>query len=297
MSTPLIVSISSMALFNLEQCHAIYQEQGIEAYAKYQIDHENDVLEPGVAFTLIQKLLNLNQDTHRIEVCLVSRNSADTSLRIFNSIEHYQLPITKAGFTNGTAPGPYLNAFGSHLFLSENTKDIREALQANFAAARVLTNPNNTQKSHQELRIAFDGDAVLFSDESERIYQDQGLEAFLTHEKNLAKQALTEGPFKAFLSAVHQIQQDTPNDQPCPIRTALVTARCAPAHERVIQTLRAWGIRIDEAFFLGGLNKSDFLTAFQADIFFDDQQHHCEKAKNHVTTAHVPHGVMNEINE
>jgi 5'-nucleotidase len=294
MSSPLIVSISSMALFDLEQCHSVYKEKGIDAYTDFQIAHENEPLKPGMAFTLIQKLLKLNQDKQRIEVTLISRNSADTGLRIFNSIEHYNLPITKAGFTSGKSPGPYLRAFGSHLFLSENTKDIREALQDNFAAAHVLANKECPTKNPDELRIAFDGDAVLFSDESERIYQEKGLDYFLANEKNQALETLKEGPFKNFLAALHSIQQDYPEPDLCPIRTALVTARCAPAHERVVHTLRSWNIRIDEAFFLGGLDKSDVLKAFQADIFFDDQKHHCNKTKHHVTTAHVPHGIMNE---
>ncbi len=297
MTTPLIISISSMALFDLEQCNTIYEQQGIEAYAKYQVAHENEILQPGMALPLIQKLLCLNKNTKRIEITLVSRNSADTGLRIFNSIDHYQLPITKAGFTSGKNPNPYLKAFGSHLFLSENSQDIREALQANFAAARVLANPSAHQKNPNEVRIAFDGDAVLFSDESERIYQEQGLEFFLANEKDHAQQSLKEGPFKKFLSALHDIQQDYPDKNTCPIRTALVTARCAPAHERVVHTLRTWGIRIDEAFFLGGLDKGEFLKAFEADIFFDDQQHHCNSTKQHVTTAHVPHGIMNDIVE
>ena len=294
MSTPIVISIASMALFDLDEGHSIYQHQGIDAYAKHQILHEDDPLGPGMAFPLIKKLLAMNTpEKKRFEVTLISRNSADTGLRIFNSIEHHQLPISKAGFTSGRSPNAYLKAFGSHLFLSENHNDIRAALSGNFAAARVLSsNPSN--ESSPELRIAFDGDSVLFSDDSERIYQEQGLDVFLANEKKQALNTLKDGPFKNFLSAIHDIQQDYPNRDNCPIRTALVTARCAPAHARVVHTLRAWGIRIDEAFFLGGLGKADVLKAFQADIFFDDQQAHCDSASEHVTTAHVPHGIMND---
>lgn len=293
MVATLVVSISSMALFDLSESHQVYISQGIDAYTQFQIEREKQPLEPGMAFPLIKKLLKLNQDKIRIEVTLISRNSADTGLRIFNTIEHYGLPITKAGFTGGKSPGPYLEAFGSHLFLSENNEDIREALAAHFAAARVL-NAGGNESNDSELRIAFDGDAVLFSDESERIYQAQGLDAFLENEKVQAHNVMKDGPFKDFLSVLHAIQQDYPDQEACPIRTALVTARCAPAHARVVHTLRSWGIRIDEAFFLGGLDKSDVLKAFKADIFFDDQKRHLDKAKQHVATAHVPHGIMNE---
>lgn len=294
-SDKLVIGISSRALFDLDESHQIFETQGIDAYLKYQIQHENDILSPGIAFTMVEKLLNIVSPATNepmVEVILLSRNSADTGLRVFNSIQQHQLNISRAAFTNGQSPYRYVNAFGTHLFLSAHAEDVKQALLANCAAATLLPN-KQLLKHDNQLRIAFDGDAVLFSDESERIFQDQGLAAFRENEMKSAKLPMEAGPFKGFLTALHNIQKvfDT---QHCPIRTALVTARDAPSHERVIQTLRSWHIRIDEALFLGGLTKSDFLKAFDADIFFDDQFTHCDAASEHVTAAHVPHGVVNE---
>jgi 5'-nucleotidase len=290
-SHKLIVAISSRALFDLDESNQVFEKMGVEHYARYQIEHENEILKPGVAFPLVQKFLNLNQYGDLVEVILLSRNSADTGLRIFNSIEHYNLAITRAAFTGGQSPYQYVSAFGSHLFLSTNAGDVAAALTAGCAAATILPSHNGEQHG-PELRFAFDGDAVIFSDEAERIFQEQGLNAFTTSEKLAALQPLSGGPFKGFLLALQKLQQHFPQDN-CPIRTALVTARQAPAHERPIRTLRSWQIRIDEALFLGGLDKSEFLHAFGADIFFDDQQGHCEKARAKVATAHVPHGLLN----
>lgn len=288
----LVIAISSTALFDLTESHAIYTEQGVKAYADYQISHENDLLKPGNAFTLVKKLLHLTQDKGSVEVILLSRNSADTGLRVFNSIDQHGLAITRAAFTSGQSPYEYIHAFGAHLFLSENAEDVRQALSAGCAAATIL--PSKVANKHpNQLRIAFDGDAVLFSDESEAIFQQRGLEAFAQNEKESAHLPLSGGPFKGFLAALHDLQQQYPEED-CPIRTALITARSAPAHKRVIQTLRAWGIRIDEALFLGGLDKGAFLASFGADVFFDDQSSHCESAREYVATGHVPHGVMND---
>lgn len=288
----LVVAISSRALFDLNESNAVFEEKGIEYYAQHQIEHENDILAPGVAFSLVKKLLKLNETEDLVEVILLSRNSADTGLRIFNSIQHYGLNITRAAFTNGRSPYQYLEAFKVHLFLSAHPQDVKNALAAGYAAATILPS-HNSFSEEGPLKIAFDGDAVLFSDESERIYQKHGIEAFNLNEQTAAKQPLQAGPFKGFLAALHRIQQHFSAEN-CPIRTALVTARQAPSHERVILTLRSWKIRIDEALFLGGLNKSDFLTSFGADIFFDDQQGHCELASQKVATGHVPAGISNE---
>lgn len=292
-SHKLIVAISSRALFNLDESNQVFETLGVEQYARYQIEHENEILKPGVAFLLVKKFLNLNQFGDLVEVILLSRNSADTGLRIFNSIEHYGLGITRAAFTGGQSPYQYVSAFGSHLFLSANSCDVEDALKAGCAAATILPS-NNADQHSSELRFAFDGDAVLFSDEAERVFQEQGLNAFTASEKQSAQRPLSGGPFKGFLTALQKLQQHLPQDN-CPIRTALVTARQAPAHERPIRTLRSWQIRIDEALFLGGLDKSEFLHAFGADIFFDDQQGHCEKARARVATAHVPNGLLNQI--
>ena len=294
-SHQLIVAISSRALFDLDESNAVFEKEGVEAYAKYQIAHEDEILTPGVAFPIVKKFLNLNKEQKLVEVILLSRNSADTGLRIFNSIKHYELDITRAAFTGGEGPYRYIKAFGSHLFLSAHSEDVINALNAGVAAANLLP-CTVAQCDTDELRIAFDGDSVLFSDEAERIYQKQGLSAFAEAEKRDAHKPLPGGPFRGFLAALHQIQQKFPPKQ-CPLHTALVTARSAPAHERVVRTLRAWNIRIDEALFLGGMPKGEFLKAFGADIFFDDQKGHCESAISHVATGHVPHGIMNDQQE
>ncbi|OGT51139.1 MAG: 5'-nucleotidase [Gammaproteobacteria bacterium RIFCSPHIGHO2_12_FULL_42_13] len=286
LSHKLIIAISSRALFNLDESNTIFEKEGVKRYAEYQISHENDVLTPGIAFHIVNKLLNINKLGDFVEVILLSRNSADTGLRVFNSIAHYQLDITRAAFTSGKSPYQYAQAFRSHLFLSANPEDVNNALCAGCAAATILPSASNNHHP-TELRIAFDGDAVLFSNESEKIFQTEGIDAFTQHEVQDAKNPLLGGPFKGFLSALHHLQQQFPEGE-CPVRTALVTARQAPTHERVIRTLRAWNIRIDEAIFLGGLSKGEFLSAFQADIFFDDQVLHCDSAAKHVATAHVP---------
>jgi 5'-nucleotidase len=290
----LVVAISSRALFDLTESHRIFTEQGVDAYQRYQIEHEEELLAPGPAFTLVKKLLRLNRnpsDKQYVEVILLSRNSADTGLRIFNAIKHYGLDISRAAFTKGEPTSRYVPAFGSHLFLSADTEDVKRALDDGYAAATIF--PSIYKNETDELRIAFDGDAVIFSDEAERVYQSGGLDAFARRESEAARDPLPGGPFKKFLAALHQIQSDYPEDK-SPIRTALVTARGAPAHERVIRTLRVWNIRIDEALFLGGLDKGEFLRAFGADFFFDDQRTHVESAAKHVAAAHVPHGVVNE---
>ena len=289
----LVVAISSRALFDLDESHRIFEESGKDAFCSYQIEHEEEILRPGVAYSLVSKLLAINEVLGQptVEVILLSRNSADTGLRVFNSIQHHGLSISRAAFTSGQSPFGYISAFGADLFLSSNAEDVRKALSAGHAAATILASSKPATDSGQ-LRIAFDGDAVLFSDESERIYREKGLEAFAEYEKNEARNPLSGGPFKAFLATLHHIQTLLGVDE-SPIRTALVTARAAPAHERVVRTLRAWNIRIDEALFLGGKEKGPFLRAFGADIFFDDQQGHCDSASRHVATGHVPHGVAN----
>lgn len=292
-SDKLVIAISSRALFDLEASHEVFEQQGREAYCRYQIEHEEDVLEPGVAFGLVNKLLALNEESRqRVEIILLSRNSSDTGLRVFNSIAHYGLAITRAVFTSGASPYRYVAPFGAQLFLSADPDDVRAALDAGYAAATIVPERRGPG-ADGPLKIAFDGDAVLFSDDAERIFKEQGLAAFAENEASSANEPLPGGPFKAFLEALCRIQAEFGQDD-CPIRTALVTSRSAPAHERVIRTLRAWHIRIDEALFLGGMNKSEFLRAFGADIFFDDQQSHVGAASEHVAAGHVPHGVANE---
>ena len=291
---PLVVAISSRALFDLRESHAVFEKFGLAEYAGYQVERENEFLPPGVAFPLVKKLLALNDDGVEhpgVEVILLSRNSADTGLRIFNTIEHYGLKIERAAFTNGVSPYRYMAAYGATLLLSTNASDVRNALVAGHAAATILPGSSSGRESGQ-LRIAFDGDAVIFSDEAERIYQEEGLEAFSRSESESALKPLAGGPFRPVLMALHQIQSSYPIENN-PIRTALVTARSAPAHKRVVLTLREWGIRIDEALFLGGRSKGEFLKIFGADIFFDDQQIHIDSAREHVAAAHVPSGIIN----
>lgn len=299
----LVIAISSRALFNLDESHEVYEQQGLQAYSDYQVTREDQPLEPGEAFPMVQKLLRLNDllaeigardalaPATEVEVVLLSRNSADTGLRVFNSIQHYELPISRAAFCGGESPWRYINAFGCQLFLSTEAEDVRYALDCGVAAATLMSSQGGSS-SGEQLRFAFDGDAVLFSDEAERVYKTEGLEAFTASEQAAAHRPLSGGPFKPFLAALHRLQQAFPASE-APIRTALVTARSAPAHERVIRTLRAWNIRIDESIFLGGMNKTEFLKAYQADVFFDDQESHCESAGPHIATGHVPHGVAN----
>lgn len=291
----LTIAISSRALFDLDEANTIYDRDGLEAYAKYQLENEGNILKPGVAFPLVRKLLALNTDPSRtlIEVILLSQNSAETGLRVFNSIQHYGLAITRAAFSSGQSVAPYVKAFGAQLFLSANAEDVRRALETGIAAAFLLPHENTVETTgSNQLRIAFDGDAVIFSDEAEKVFKEGGLEAFTKSETASADTPLPSGPFKDFLSILHEIQSEYPPME-SPIRTALITARAAPAHERVVKTLRAWGIRIDEALFLGGRDKSDYLKAFGADIFFDDQTKYCIPASKVVPTGHVPYGIVN----
>jgi 5'-nucleotidase len=291
----LVVAISSRALFDLDESNQIYEKEGIEAYRDYQLAHEKEILQPGSAFGLVKKFLKLNENRDNnnalVEVLLLSRNTADTGLRIFHSLRHYGLDVIRAAFAGGNSPYGYAKAFKADLFLSLNPDDVKQALHAGCAAATIWPGDNNSHDS-ASLNIAFDGDAVLFSDEAERVYKTKGLQEFNESEKNAAHLPLNAGPFKGFLMALQSLQQQ--DNLSLPVRTALVTARSAPAHERVIRTLRGWGIRIDDSLFLGGLPKTDFLAAFKADVFFDDQKMHCENASKSVTSGHVPYGIANE---
>lgn len=290
----LVVGVSSRALFDLTKENEIFEKQGLDAYCRYQIEHENEILKPGPGFKLIKALLNINTlkgQKGRVEVIIMSRNSADTSLRVFHSIEHYGLNITRAVLASGGALAPYLNAFKTDLFLSAYEDDVQAAINSGIAAGIICNDVNRDYDSEEDLKqihIAFDGDAVLFTDESEMIYQAQGLEAFEENEKKNANTPLPQGPFAKFLKTISNLQKEFPPEE-VPIRTALVTARSAPAHERVIRTLRAWNVRIDEAFFLGGISKRDVLEAFGAHIFFDDQAIHTTPASEVVPSARVPY--------
>lgn len=290
----LVIGISSRALFNLEEENAIYEKEGLAAYSAYQLQHEKDILKPGAGFPLVKALLRLNTLAplrHRTEVIILSRNSADTSLRIFNSVEHYGLDISRAALVGGAAISGYLNAFDTDLFLSANEGDVQDAVNAGVAAGLIYTAPEfaiDPAAKLEQIRIAFDGDAVLFTDESEQIFKAQGLDAFADHDRKNAQVPLPEGPFAKLLKTLATLQKEFGHES-VPIRTALVTARNAPAHERAIRTLRAWDVRVDEAFFLGGVNKSEVLRAFAPHIFFDDQSVHTTPASQIVPTARVPY--------
>ncbi len=290
----LVVAISSRALFKLDDSNSIFETEGVRKYTEYQIAHEDEVLEPGVAFPLINRLLNLRypgSNENAVEVILVSKNDANTGLRVFNSIEHHKLNITRAAFTRGRAPHPYLGAFKADLFLSANPQDVHLALKHGYASASILTGIDFQEEDKNEIRIAFDGDAVIFSDESERIYQEKGLDEFKKNETEKSEIPLGPGPFKAFLEALNRIQKAYDGTDLQPIRTALVTARNAPSHKRAVKTLRSWEISIDEAFFMGGLDKTPILEQFRPHIFFDDHRGHCEAAAKVVPTAQVPSSI------
>lgn len=300
----LVIGVSSRALFDLTKENEIFERDGVEAYHDYQVAHEKDILAPGPGFQLIRALLRLNELVRSneklralhgdglVEVIVMSRNSADTSLRVFNSIKHYGLDITRAVLASGASLAPYLSAFQTDLFLSAYEDDVQSAIDSNIAAGIICADGIHTYDVNEEIRqirIAFDGDAVLFSDESERIYQKSGLAAFEENEEENAEKPLSAGPFARFLKTISDLQQEFGVSEEAPIRTALVTARSAPSHERVIRTLRAWGVRIDEAFFLGGIEKKAVLKAFGAHIFFDDQALHTVPASEVVPAARVPY--------
>jgi 5'-nucleotidase len=292
LSTCLVVGISSRALFDLRQEDALFVSAGLDAYRAEQLAREDEILAPGTALPLARAVLALNRADapRRAEVVVMSRNSTETSLRIFNSIRHYGLDISRAALSGGAPLAPYLQAFHVDLFLSGYEDDVCRALDAGVAAALLYDRPENPLEPAAEIRIAFDGDAILFSDESERIFQAHGVEAFARHEEERAREPLAAGPFARLLHKLSALQQAARSDGVTPIRTALVTARGGPAHERVIRTLLAWGIVIDEAFFLGGVPKTEILAAFRPHIFFDDQATHCERAAPRVPTGRVPVG-------
>jgi 5'-nucleotidase len=291
LSDYLVIGVSSRALFDLDTENRLFVREGLEAYSKHQIRNEHQPLAPGAAFPLVKAILRLNTlvvDRRRAEVVIMSRNSADTSLRIFTSLEHHGLDITRAALTGGAALAPYMQAYRVDLFLSADEQDVQAAVDAGVPAATVLPPQPGYDSPVDEIRIAFDGDAVLFSAESERIFQSGGIEAFVAHETANAKKPLPDGPFAKLLRTLSILQTGL-NLQKSPIRLALITARNAPAHERVIRTLRAWNVRIDEAHFLGGATKAEVVRAFGAHIFFDDQDTHLGPAAKLVPAAKVPY--------
>ena len=316
----LVVAISSRALFDFEEENQVFEAglaqeaaPGIKrdaAYMQLQLDRLDVPAKPGVAFSLVKKLLAFNDfidapqsldgslssppspPSQRVEVVILSRNDPVSGMRVFRSAQHYGLKIERGTFNRGEAPWRYLKPLHANLFLSTHLSDVRQALGVGVPAAQVYPHSVRASDAHpNEVRIAFDGDAVLFSDEAERVFQAQGLSAFQQHERDNAAQPLLAGPFKPLLEALQRLQQAGTSRMR--IRTALVTARSAPAHERAIRTLMNWNIEVDEAMFLGGLAKGEFLREFEPDFFFDDQTGHVHSAAQHVPAGHVASGVSN----
>ncbi|MES2959973.1 MAG: 5'-nucleotidase [Pseudomonadota bacterium] len=291
----LVVALSSRALFDFEEENRVFEGSDDHAYMALQLARLEQPARRGVAFSLVNKLLAFNEGTApRVEVVILSRNDPVSGMRVFRSCQHYGLPIERGVFTRGQSPWRYLRPLNAHLFLSTNEADVRSALGAGVPAARVIAHSARASDAHpHEVRVAFDGDAVLFSDESERVYQSGGLAAFQAHERERAGTPLAAGPFKPLLEALHRLQRTPATGMR--IRTALVTARSAPAHERAIRTLMDWHIEVDEAMFLGGLPKGEFLREFEPDFFFDDQTGHIDSAAAHVPSGHVASGVSNPV--
>ena len=305
----LVVAISSRALFDFEEENLVFEQGDDRAYMALQLERLDTPAKPGVAFSLIKKLMAFNNVpsdplgdsepqagsqtlSQPVEVVILSRNDPVSGMRVFRSAQHYGLPIQRGSFTRGQSPWRYLKPLHANLFLSTHLSDVRAALEAGVPAAQVYPQSVHAGDAYpHEVRIAFDGDAVLFSDEAERVYQAEGLSAFQKHETDKAQQPLLAGPFKPLLTALQRLQRmSTPTMR---IRTALVTARSAPAHERAIRTLMNWNIEVDEAMFLGGLPKGEFLREFEPDFFFDDQTGHVDSASRHVPSGHVASGISN----
>ena len=286
----LVVAISSRALFDFEEENRVFENDGEPAYIALQYARLDVPAREGVAFALVKKLLAFGPN--RVEVVVLSKNDPVSGLRVFRSAKQAGLNIERGVFTRGRSPYRYLDPLKANLFLSANEPDVLGALEAKVPAARVY--PESTQAASRhadEVRIAFDGDAVLFSDEAEAVYQRDGLDAFTKHETARALQPLPPGPFKPLLEALHRLQSE--KNSPVRVRTALVTARSAPAHERAVRTLMEWNISVDEAMFLGGLDKGEFLKSFGPDFYFDDQRGHIDSARAYVAAGHVPFGVRN----
>ena len=288
----LVVAISSRALFDFEEENEQFEATDDRTYMRLQLERLEVPAKPGVAYSLVNKLLAFNTGEPKVEVVILSRNDPVSGMRVFRSAKAHGLPIQRGVFTRGGSPWRYLKPLAANLFLSTNEADVRSALAAGVPAARVYPHSARASAEHpNEVRIAFDGDAVLFSDEAEQVFQHSGLDAFQAHEHERAGTPLAAGPFKPLLEALHRLQQEPSHDMR--IRTALVTARSAPAHERAIRTLMQWHVEIDEAMFLGGLAKGEFLREFEPDFFFDDQTGHIENASMHVPAGHVASGVSN----
>lgn len=300
----LVIAVASSALFDLHESDRIFREEGLSAYRSHQEEHKDDVLNPGVAFPFVRRLLNLNKaypEDLPVEVLLLSRNDPDTGMRVFNSIEAHNLDITRAAFTRGKAAHDYISAFNVSLFLSANEEDVRAAVSAGFPAGLVLDSKVQDDAADDELRIAFDFDGILADDESEQVFKEDGIEAFKVYEVDHAQVPHAPGIlYDLFqkLSFFQQLELNTAEKDPefkRQLRIAIITARSAPVHERVVTTLKSWGVMPDETFFLGGIDKGRVLNVFKPHIFFDDQMVHLKEASAYTPSVHVPFGKLNKV--
>lgn len=300
----LVIAVASSALFQLNEADAVFRKNGIRAYRNYQREHENDVLKPGIAFPFVRRFLELNTvfpERQPAEVVLLSRNDSDTGLRVFSSIEHYKLGIVRAAFTRGNSPFRYIPAYNVSLFLSANEADVNEALQNHFPAGLVLPSAVSDEESDDELRVAFDFDGVIGDDSAEKVFQQEGMEAFYESESAKSDTAIASGPLGDLfrkLGNLRQLEDEREEQDPGYrrfLKTAIVTARSAPAHRRVITTLRDWNITVDETHFLGGVDKGRILKTLRPHIFFDDQRHpHLDSAQEFTPSVHIPFGISAE---
>ena len=290
---PLVMGISARALFDMEKENDVFVKDGLKAYREYQRDNENQILSQGTAFHLVSGLLRFNETINKseeklVKVVIMSNNSPDLSLRIFKSIEHYHLDINQAIFSSGAPLHSYFSSFNVDLFLSRSETDVSAAINSGIAAAVLYSPPKGFLPDENEIRIAFDGDAVLFSDEAEKIYKQHGLDDFIKHERQKAKEPLPAGPFAKLLKTLATLQKREEIGRQ-KLQLALVTARSNATHERVIRTFREWGIHVDQAFFLGGMSKDKILQEFKPHIFFDDQEVHVMPASKVAPAGKVPY--------
>lgn len=298
----IVIGIASSALFDLAASDAVFTSKGPAAYKRYQERHIDKVLEPGVAFPFIRRFLRLNQifpEQQPVEVILFSHNSPETGLRVFRSIRHYGLDITRGSFFPGGEFYDFLPVFNVSLFLSGNENDVRESIKRGHPAGLVIGSKVDDSAGDDELRIAFDFDGVIADDAAEQVYKERGLDEFQVSEQKSAAVAHESGPLARLVRQLMAIRQLEVAAEAADrtyrrfIKTAIITARCAPAHERVATTLRAWGIEIDYAFFLGGLAKKPVLEKLRPHLYFDDQIAHLEGVDG-VPLVHVPFGRLNE---
>ena len=296
----LVVAVASSALFALDEADTVFRQEGVRAYRNYQREHENKILSPGIAFPFVRRFLELNTvfpDRQPVEVVLLSRNDSDTGMRVFNSIEHYKLGIIRAAFTRGNSPFRYIPAYNVSLFLSGNKSDVTEAISNGYPAGVVLPSVSIDETDDTELRVAFDFDGVIADDSAEKIFQTRGIKAFYASEAENAENAISPGPLGDLfrkLGNLRTLEDEREESDPAYdrfLKTSIITARSAPAHRRVIHTLRSWNITVDETHFLGGMDKGRILETLKPHIFFDDQKHpHLEAAQKYTPSVHIPFG-------